>query len=152
MKKILFIVGTVILLLIIFSFSVFILLDSLLRNNQNENKLFSESDLIVKIIKGMVNVDCDGERENPWYCDSAVFTVEKVEPYHDILYAKGKGITKHKKEFWWVAARTKAFWGNIYFQETDNSLPKCDEIKVFPSNIFGGIFSKCLQGGREINR
>jgi len=111
-----------------------------------------ESELVQDALYSLVKVDCEGVKSEPWYCNETTFTVDSVEPYHEVLYAQGTGKTQDNKEFYWLAAKIKGFWGTIYFEDSDKSLPECDHIKDFPADIFDQKLRYCLYNGQKIDR
>jgi len=84
--------------------------------------------------------------------NQAKFELEKIEPYHEILYATGMGKTRDNDEFYWIAAKTKGFWGAIYFENTDKSLHICADIRDFPPDIFDQKLRFCITDGQKIDR
>lgn len=108
--------------------------------------------LIEAALNKIVTIDCDGIKTTPWYCNQAKFELEKIEPFHELLYAAGKGKTRDNNEFYWIAAKTKGFWGTIYFENTNKSLPSCSEIADFPADIFDQKLRFCIQDEQKIDR
>src|SRR3990167_249258 len=111
-----------------------------------------EARLIETALNNVVTIDCDGIKTTPWYCNQAKFELEKIEPYHEILYATGMGKTRDNDEFYWIAAKTKGFWGAIYFENTDKSLHICADIRDFPPDIFDQKLRFCITDGQKIDR
>lgn len=111
----------------------------------------TETKLLEKYIKVGTKYGCNKTGSKLWYCDSSEYKIEEIIPYRDALYARGVGKTREKLDFRWAASMTGKLW-SIYLEDPGSTLPKCEEIEDLPPEIFDGMFSKCLQDGKEVQR
>ena len=164
MKKNLLVIEIIISLILLIISSGYITVSGLYRNAKEND---TEAHIIENTLRDNAKIYClklklscifgkcsKNSVSTPWYCDSVKFTLEETHVSSDNLYARGIGTNKKGLVFNW--AMVKEGFTNWYFYPEDSdsvgNLPKCEEIEDLPPEIFDGMFSKCLQDGKEVQR